>query len=312
MGSLKSFIYLDEYKMSSISSQMFEGITEYLVSVGGERAERSEEQKGEIGSGRILADALSKDSSVEEKRVLNDYLYSIFESRLVEEKKVLEIGAPGIAENEEKIASYPFVKIRAKATFNDINSIRSTIRNFNELGESLTYVTNFEKLKELEKKLEEAKKTTKDRNAKDRLQREYKAASNLSKLAEESGMRHDQDFLKHLDYLLGYGFGDQLEVKLEHDNYVFSANLNREWLREKEDLLIRKYSRITDLEFVVFGIVAQMNNSGVEESDEGEEYESLKEGLMALAERLTDLENQFFGRLPGEIILDPIAVYTEL
>lgn len=30
MPKIKSFIYLDEYKMYSISSQIFEGITEYL------------------------------------------------------------------------------------------------------------------------------------------------------------------------------------------------------------------------------------------------------------------------------------------
>lgn len=31
MSGIKNFIYLDEYKMYSISSQIFEGITEYLV-----------------------------------------------------------------------------------------------------------------------------------------------------------------------------------------------------------------------------------------------------------------------------------------
>ena len=37
MQKIKSFIYLDEYKMYSISSQIFEGVTESLMSyiVGG-------------------------------------------------------------------------------------------------------------------------------------------------------------------------------------------------------------------------------------------------------------------------------------
>jgi hypothetical protein len=30
MDNIKSFIYLDEYKMYSISSQLFEGLTEYI------------------------------------------------------------------------------------------------------------------------------------------------------------------------------------------------------------------------------------------------------------------------------------------
>ena len=32
MDNIKSFIYLDEYKMYSISSQLFEGLTEYILS----------------------------------------------------------------------------------------------------------------------------------------------------------------------------------------------------------------------------------------------------------------------------------------
>ena len=32
MQAIKSFIYLDEYKMYSISSQIFEGVTESLMS----------------------------------------------------------------------------------------------------------------------------------------------------------------------------------------------------------------------------------------------------------------------------------------
>lgn len=53
---IKSFIYLDEDKMYSLSSQLFSGITEYIVSSRSEQESESADQKGPIGSGRILAE----------------------------------------------------------------------------------------------------------------------------------------------------------------------------------------------------------------------------------------------------------------
>ncbi len=62
MQTIKNFIYLDEYKMYSISSQIFEGITEYLMNYEESTKEESEEQKGPISSGRVVADILKSES----------------------------------------------------------------------------------------------------------------------------------------------------------------------------------------------------------------------------------------------------------
>ncbi|WP_163561038.1 hypothetical protein [Halomonas sp. NO4] len=315
MEHLKNFIYLDEYKMSSLSSQLFEGITEYLVSANRSASEESEQQKGEIGSGRIFADALSKDSSTEEKKVLHDYLYSKFENRLLENEKVLIVKGGSECDLLAEIPKYPFIKITSKAIFNDINSIKATLTNFNVLGEAFAYVTNFEKLKEVQSQLEEAKRNTKDRNEKARLQQEYKSITNIKNVAKETGLHQDEKFLEKLNYLLSYGFEDQFEIQMNGSDRICTANLNREYLRENESLLKRKYSRITEKEFVMFGVVSQANNSkniDIEGEEEVDEERSIKDALLNLVEHLTNLENQFTGRLSNEIIIDPIAIYTEL
>lgn len=69
MQKIKSFIYLDEYKMYSISSQIFEGITESLMSYQGATTEKEEEQKGPIASGRVMADILKSESGTQEKSI---------------------------------------------------------------------------------------------------------------------------------------------------------------------------------------------------------------------------------------------------
>lgn len=42
---IKNFIYLDEEKMYSLSSQLFEGITEYVLNESSSEQSDSEEQK---------------------------------------------------------------------------------------------------------------------------------------------------------------------------------------------------------------------------------------------------------------------------
>ena len=51
---IKSFIYLDDYKMYSFSSQLFEGITQYILKEDVQAAEEQHEQKGRILSGMFM------------------------------------------------------------------------------------------------------------------------------------------------------------------------------------------------------------------------------------------------------------------
>ena len=58
MQVIKGFAYLDEYKMYSISSQIFGGLTEYLTDYQATAKEEEEKQSGPLGSGRVMADIL--------------------------------------------------------------------------------------------------------------------------------------------------------------------------------------------------------------------------------------------------------------
>lgn len=75
MKKIKSFIYLDSNKMYSISSQLFEGLTEYIVSSEKKTEVESTEQKGTIGSGKLMADIMESNMSKSEKKFLHDYSY---------------------------------------------------------------------------------------------------------------------------------------------------------------------------------------------------------------------------------------------
>lgn len=65
--SIKSFIYLDDYKLYSLSSQLFQGFTEYIISGNIASIAEEETQKGQFISGKVMSDILRKEKSSTEK-----------------------------------------------------------------------------------------------------------------------------------------------------------------------------------------------------------------------------------------------------
>ena len=83
-------------------------------------------------------------------------------------------------------------------------------------------------------------------------------------------------------------------------------------------MLVRKFSRVSQKEFVLFGTIAQSpEGAGVdaslcEEDTEEAEPPHLKVVIMQFIEALSEMESTFTGRLDNEIVVDPIALYREI
>ncbi len=314
---VKSFLYLDEYKMYSISSQIFGGLTEYLMDTQEETSKEEEKQSGPFGSGRQMARIVGSESRTEEKKYLHDYSFTLFERHLREGDMVHLISDDNIDEIIAKLDGVAFVEVRSKVAFNDMNMIKNTMKSFNDMGEALAYVTNYNELSAVRQQLDELIDSSGDRNTKARLRERKKTLENLEQLAASAGMRQDPTFLEKLGFLLEYGFQDQFEVRMTTGPYTFSANLKREYLREKEHLLVRKYSRFPDEQFVLFGTIAQKPTNGADGNTDNmntddSDPEHLKEAVMGLVEALSKVEETFSGKLANEIIIDPIALYREI
>ena len=75
MDAIKSFVYLDEYKMYSLSSQIFKGLIESLTSYSSDTKER-----GEVNND--VVENLVAERTTQERKYLHDYSYIRFESAL--------------------------------------------------------------------------------------------------------------------------------------------------------------------------------------------------------------------------------------
>ena len=314
---IKSFLYLDEYKMYSISSQLFGGLTEYLIDYQGTTKKTEEKQGGPPASGRVMADILKSESMTQQRKYLHDYSYTLLERRLEEGDKVLSVSSANIDDSIRRISDVAFVKIKAKAVFNDMEIIKATMEEFNDLGEALAYITNFDEIQKVSQQLDTLEGSIKDRNQRARLRKSQKALTNIENIASSKGLRQDPTFLQNLRLILDYGFQDQFEVQMTVGAYTFSANLKRDYLREDVRMLVRKYSRFSESDFVLLGTIAQSpaqsaDSDSDDESVQDSNPQHLKQAIMRIVEGLSEVESSFSGKLANETIIDPIAVYREI
>ena len=161
--SIKSFIYLDDYKLYSLSSQMFQGFTEYIISGSTATTEEEEKQKGTFASGKMMSDILKKEKSSTEKKYLHDYAFNLLESELTKKGILHTITT---TDTTDIIQSKGIVKVTGRAVFNDYSSLQSTMSRFNSIGESFGYFQINDQLKAIKDSASNALNATKDRNQK--------------------------------------------------------------------------------------------------------------------------------------------------
>lgn len=288
---LKNFIYLDKDKMYSISSQMFEGIAQELLKEETLENEDSETQEGPLLSGKVLADVVKNTTKSTEKKFLHDYSFTLFEKELNDKQIILDISDLKQQEINEKIESFSFIKITKEVTFNDHLKLQDFFSKFNQFGTAISRMVIFGD----EQVLEGLGKQRRDKYIKEK----------------ESELHQDPKFLESFILLSKQGFNDNFEVSQTVDNLLITSYLNRCYLRESENILIRKYSRKTNVKVSVIGTVSQYlmsNNATPKEDFDGD----LSAHMRNMFEHLANVEYSISGKSDNEIVIDPIAAYIEL
>lgn len=311
MDNIKSFIYLDEYKMYSISSQLFEGLTEYILSGEKESITESEQQKGSLGSGRVMGDILVKEKGSSEKRFLHDYAFELLEKELEIRGKLY---TPCNTDTIKDIASKSFIRIKGKIFFNDYKASTDTLVNFNALGEGLGYIQYFDNSGRINDEINDLTNKTKDREQRNKIVIIKKEIDKrFGEYLQKNGLKLDEKWLDHLRNIVLYGYKNNLEILLPTpNNILFSAILNRDFLKESIDSLIYKYSRKSEVEFTIVGTITQIGNSRANLDDVNVEGNAFKSANRNILNILANLEDTFTSRLENECIIDPIAIYREL
>ena len=184
---------------------------------------------------------------------------------------------------------------------------------FNSIGESFGYFQLSEQLKAIDASVSNAMHSTKDRNQKAKIKNiNTRTNSVFKKILQENGLHIADEDIKHMLNIMEYGFHGELEFRVSPNGLPFqlSAILNREYLRDSEAHFVSKYSRQTEYDFTMIGIITQSGNTN--ESLAEQKLNGMKNACLNLADKLTVVENLFLGRIDNEFIIDPIAIYREL
>lgn len=284
---IRNFIYLDSQKLRSISSQLFEGVTEQIVRQEGSRDTEEKSSKGPLNSGRLVADIFAKESSSTELKFLEDHAYTLLEDKLIESAVVEECSTVSSLIEIDK----NFVKVTGTLAINDTAVSAATLKDFNAIGEAQWRSTN---------ENGNTPKPVGDTEAR--------------KFAREMGLQMNHKWTEALSRLLEFGYGGLLEFHIQTAGTLFSAPIKREFLRESERMILHKYSRLTQIPFTILGIVTQRHDpeaASAEIPDVGE-ASGMKAAMRTLSLHLRQLEQTYAGPTAGEVILDPIAVYSSI
>lgn len=284
---IRSFIYLDSEKLRSISSQLFEGVTEQVLKASGSSDTQQSSQKGPLNSGRLVGDIFSIERSSTELRFLEDHAYTLLEEKLSAENLVDHF------ESSSEMAQVlrKFVKVTGVLSVNDMAVSSATLKDFNAIGEAQWRVGN---------ESSDNPKSVPDADAR--------------KKAAEAGLQLNKKWSEAVGRLLDFGFADLLEFHMQAGTTLFSAPIKREFLRESERMLLHKYSRVSQFPFSMVGIVTQVHQHDPEAAapPDVKDSGSIKGAMRTLALHLRALEQIYAGPVAGETIIDPIAVYSIL
>lgn len=308
---IKSFIYLDEEKMYSISSQLFEGLTEYILSDNKDSLEHNDIQKGSFASGRVMGEILTHQHGLSEKRFMHDYAYNLFEKELLD-RKLLDI--INDYEDVPQLTSSHFIKVTGKAFFNDYLALNNTIKEFNNIGQALGYIQFFSIDGTVINQLKDAEHQTKDRNQKAQINQSKSQLNAIFKnYLIEKNLHIEDTFLKNLTTIYDFGYKDQFEVRIPYSNknIEFASILNRSFLKEEEANLIRKYSRRSEIDFSIVGLLTQSGEDKGCDVLVSPEDNPMKKASINLLNSISKVEDTFNGRFSNEIVIDPIAIYRE-
>lgn len=312
----KSLLYVDEYKMHSLSSQLLGGVISSISNTWSVGEEKHEEQKGPMISGKTMSDATAKQSETIERRVLFDYAYTKFEQELEKRGKLIVISP----DSSLPTATATIVKVTGKTCFTDVLAISKFVAEMNKITEVSSYLSSHDARMSGIGQLKAQLSNSKNRNEIFQITQKIAELSDPKQVAKKMGTQQDDKLLDSLKYFLQSFYGDHFELRVSQAERkpaaVFTSILNRQYLRDLDSLVIKKFSRYAQAQFTVVGLVTQIGDDEVTDESPQAQDNHDNDTRTAILDRFSHLvhtmEKQALGVKKNEFFIDPIAVYQEL
>lgn len=279
--ALRDFIYIDNNRLYSLYSQLYEGVVESLVE---SISYSSENQRTEKKLEETIIDASVKTQNV----ILYDHIYNSLEEKMY--PNLLIIDEKTIKEN---ITPTSIIKVSGYVTIEDYEHLSFLMGNFNEIGLALANIQLFGKNGDINS-------TSKQSN------------NTVEKYAKEKGLILDKKFTSSIVKILENIHGNSMELLIEtgYDNLDlgFRALLDHEYLRLSPNVLRNLYGYKPCMKWTMVGEVTDISYIS-------ERYiEKNKNAFTKMFKHLYDVDRSFSQSTEDScdtIKVAPIAVYIE-
>ncbi|ROO49145.1 DUF6414 family protein [Vibrio crassostreae] len=304
---IKNFIYLDEQKLYSFSSQLFEGVTEYSLKQHSIEEAEEDTQKGKFASGLAIASAVKEASSSTSKKFLHDYAFNLFEEEITRTGYLQDVSAVNPVSFDEICNSgKSFIRIRAKGKFVDTQEVQELMKHFNELGKAILNA----QIADQYRKLEILK--TQNKNSKAAKELQSQIDTHIRDNLAQAQLSMPKQVLEGLDLILNQ-FGDEL-IRFQQfcGEVEFSSLMERDYFKDSIKSVCKKYARKTAREFIVLGTISHSHDTQEVAISPIPTTASMTKHIIGLSETLYNFDQVFASKGEQEIIIEPIAIYTEI
>ena len=277
MSVIRNFIYLDNDKMNSLYSQVFEGVAEAIIESYFGESHNKEEQKS---LGKTLEEKVGEVSGISTNKVLHDHMYNKFEEKIKDKIIVCD----GIY-NESLIKPNSIIKVSGMSRVEDYTRLSSFLEEFNELGVALAW-------------LQKEQLGTEKNNARE--------------IARKNGWQLEKEFTKSLGTFTTAFEKDGYEIVVENQGISYRGVINRKYLRLSEENIRVLYGSRPCMEWTMVGQVTQIHPKQEKARDEGKTQDNIKNALGNMFDAIDNIEATFFSYGAEKVYhVLPITVYIE-
>ncbi|MGP6469907.1 hypothetical protein [Rahnella aceris] len=301
MITIKNIIYLDYEKMYSLSAQVFKGVIfESIIEKGYSFSETDRNSKTDEHSN---TDHDSRKNYIKPY----DYHYSMFEDKLLNLEKItmLEHGKFSERIDFSEIKLKPFIKSTGRVMVTDPLALYNLTKEFKDHNTRLKYITGSESISGLYESLQLLNK--------DDTKKIGIIKGQIKTLEAEIDYQANTINQKYHDYLaevLKFSYGEEIEINQVLGDYLVSAFMERNFFKLPISTLLKRYSRKTVTEFTMLGIVTQYKEKPWELPEIS--FPDFRKSAKNMVNANYDIEMTFLSPAAEEIIIEPIAMYTEL
>ena len=325
---IRDFLYVDDELVTSLYSQIFEGVAESIVETYISGSSQEVKTPGSPFSGEEIS-AAQEGKKTTQSRVLYDHMYSQLERKL--EAAVENPSALDQNTCSDQLADVDLIQVTGETSVADFEFMNRILENWSAIADAIVEGQVQDSKGERQAKREAFRQELEDASNRDdeaRIEKMLESIPSDDELREQVkrdlGLHETAEWNEnHLRLILNLWYGNNFEAVIERpddDGVAFRGVLKREGLRQKKSIQrLSNAGRLLRDEWSMVGLVQRVpdyapdpDETGNGEPSSGEDA-LLRDNFRDMFQSLDQINEMIY--MSGkrrEVLVRPLAIYRNL